>query len=108
MSTAPAHAPPLPGAADRPGLFADTLRYSERIGLIDPIPRSAAGRRGYGAEEPDRPELIHRLRRGTGMPIQGMLEYARAPPRGPGGGGAACSWSTGRACARRRSAGSRP
>ncbi|GAA4901593.1 MerR family transcriptional regulator [Streptomonospora salina] len=82
MSTAPTQGLSISEAADRTGLSADTLRYYERIGLMDPVPRSASGQRVYGEGELDRLELINRLR-DTGMPIRGMLEYARLVRRGP-------------------------
>ncbi|GAB3463788.1 MerR family transcriptional regulator [Streptomonospora sediminis] len=82
MSTAPPRGLSISEAADRTGLSADTLRYYERIGLIDPVPRSAAGQRLYGAAELDRLEMVTRLRE-AGMSIQGMLAYARLIRQGP-------------------------
>ncbi|MBV2364391.1 MerR family transcriptional regulator [Streptomonospora nanhaiensis] len=76
MSTASTEPLTISAAAERVGLSADTLRYYERIGLLDPVPRTAAGQRLYGAAEMARLEMVMRLR-GTGMPIQDMVEYAR-------------------------------
>ncbi len=62
-------------ASARSGLTIDTLRYYERIGLIDPPARDSAGRRSY--HEPDLDWLAFLLRmRTTGMPIKALREYA--------------------------------
>ncbi|RNL81936.1 MerR family transcriptional regulator [Halostreptopolyspora alba] len=63
-------------AADRTGLSTDTLRYYERIGLIDPVPRSSAGHRVYGEAQLEQVSFVLLLRN-TGMPIRDMLRYAR-------------------------------
>ncbi|MQA98507.1 MAG: MerR family transcriptional regulator [Streptosporangiales bacterium] len=61
----------------RTGLSADTLRYYERIGLLDPVPRDLAGRRAYGPDDLARIETILHLRR-THMPLEDMIRYSRA------------------------------
>ena len=38
-------------AAQRSGLSIDTLRYYERIGLVDPPARDSGGRRSYSEED---------------------------------------------------------
>lgn len=57
------------------GLSAHTLRYYERIGLIDPVPRLGNRHRQYRAEDIRWIEFLLRLR-STGLPIQQMLRYA--------------------------------
>jgi DNA-binding transcriptional MerR regulator len=63
-------------AADRSGLSIDTLRYYERIGLVDPPARDSGGRRSYSDEDLGWLEFLTKLRT-TGMPIRQMREYAR-------------------------------
>ena len=63
-------------AADRSGLSIDTLRYYERIGLVDPPARDSGGRRSYSDEDLGWLEFLTKLRT-TGMPIRKMREYAR-------------------------------
>ena len=57
--------------SQRTGLSAHTLRYYERIGLIAPVARA----------DMDWLAFLLRLRT-TGMPIQGMLEFARLRSEG--------------------------
>jgi DNA-binding transcriptional MerR regulator len=61
--------------AARSGLSADTLRYYERIGLIDPPARTSAGRRAYQPEELDWLAFLTRMRH-TGLPLRALREYA--------------------------------
>ncbi|MFC4563918.1 MerR family transcriptional regulator [Nocardiopsis mangrovi] len=68
-------------AAERTGLSPDTLRYYERIGLVDPVPRSAAGYRVYGEDALQWLEFVLHLR-DTGMPVRDMLEFARLRRQG--------------------------
>lgn len=63
------------------GFPVDTLRYYEKIGLIDPPLRDSAGHRVYGAGELRWAEFLHRLKT-TGMSISEMLVYARARSEG--------------------------
>lgn len=58
------------------GLAPSTLRYYERIGLIDGVERGPDGRRRYRASDLAWMAFLLRLRT-TGMPIQGMLEFAK-------------------------------
>jgi DNA-binding transcriptional MerR regulator len=61
--------------AERSGLSTDTLRYYEKIGLIDPPTRDSGGRRSYSEEDLGWVAFLLRLR-STGMPIRMMKEYA--------------------------------
>ncbi|MCP2165460.1 MerR family transcriptional regulator [Goodfellowiella coeruleoviolacea] len=70
-------------AAARSGLSIDTLRYYERIGLVDPPARDSGGRRSYSEDDLGWLEFLTRLRT-TGMPIRMMREYARLRHGGVG------------------------
>jgi len=61
--------------AARSGMSADTLRYYERIGLIDPPARNSAGRRAYRPEDLDWLDFLNRMR-DTGIPLRALREYA--------------------------------
>jgi DNA-binding transcriptional MerR regulator len=63
-------------AATRSGLSIDTLRYYERIGLVEPPARDAGGRRTYTDDDLGWLYFLTRLRT-TGMPIRMMREYAQ-------------------------------
>jgi DNA-binding transcriptional MerR regulator len=63
-------------AATRSGLSIDTLRYYERIGLVEPPARDAGGRRTYTDADLSWLHFLTRLRT-TGMPIRMMREYAQ-------------------------------
>jgi DNA-binding transcriptional MerR regulator len=56
------------------GVTAHTLRYYERIGLINPVPRTESGHRSYREVHLNRVRFIRRLR-STGMPIRNILSY---------------------------------
>jgi DNA-binding transcriptional MerR regulator len=61
--------------AEQTGFSLDTLRYYERIGLLDGIERNSGGQRVF--TEGDVAWLrILRCLRDTGMPIQRMVRYA--------------------------------
>ncbi|GAA4573603.1 MerR family transcriptional regulator [Planotetraspora kaengkrachanensis] len=62
--------------AERTGLSADTLRYYEKAGLIEPIGRSAGNQRRYAVTDVDWVEFLLRLRT-TGMSIVYMQRFAR-------------------------------
>jgi DNA-binding transcriptional MerR regulator len=68
-------------AAARSGLSIDTLRYYERIGLVEPPARDAGGRRDYSDADLGWLAFLTRLRT-TGMPIRMMREYAQLRHRG--------------------------
>ena len=61
--------------AEKCGLSQHTLRWYERIGLLDPVARTADGRRRYSDADLDWILLLSRLR-ATGMPVRDMLRYA--------------------------------
>jgi DNA-binding transcriptional MerR regulator len=73
---------PIADAAERTGITAHTLRYYERIGLLD-VPRDHAGRRWYTEAELARVVFITRLRL-TAMPIRDIQAYFRLVDEGPG------------------------
>jgi DNA-binding transcriptional MerR regulator len=68
-------------AARRSGLSIDTLRYYERIGLVEPPARDSGGRRTYSDEDLGWLEFLTKLRT-TGMPIRMMREYAQLRQHG--------------------------
>jgi DNA-binding transcriptional MerR regulator len=61
--------------ADKTGFSLDTLRYYERIGLLDGIARTAGGRRVFSDDDVSWLGILRCLR-DTGMPIAQMLRYA--------------------------------
>lgn len=62
-------------AARRSGLTIDTLRYYERIELLEPPARDSGGRRVYTERDLSWLEFLTKLRT-TGMPIRMMRQYA--------------------------------
>jgi DNA-binding transcriptional MerR regulator len=62
-------------AAVRCGLTVHTLRWYERIGLLDRVARGADGRRRFTDDDLGFLEFVVRLRR-TGMPVAEMIRYA--------------------------------
>ncbi len=67
--------------AKETGTSAHTLRYYERIGLIRPVGRAGSGHRRYCADDVRWVTFLRKLH-ATGMPIRGMLEYARLAWKG--------------------------
>ncbi|SMF00729.1 DNA-binding transcriptional regulator, MerR family [Pseudogulbenkiania subflava DSM 22618] len=61
--------------AAQTGLTEHTLRYYEKIGLLDPVPRGPGGQRRYREQDLRWLEFLLRLR-ATGMPLRDMLAYA--------------------------------
>ncbi|MFI5499597.1 MerR family transcriptional regulator [Nocardia asteroides] len=61
--------------ADRSGLSRDTLRWYERIGLMNYIGRDHTGNRRFSDRDLEWLALISRLRM-TGMPVADMIRYA--------------------------------
>ncbi|WP_084525136.1 MerR family transcriptional regulator [Nocardia vaccinii] len=57
------------------GLTRDTLRWYERIGLLDSVGRDHAGKRRFSDRDMDWLALIGKLRR-TGMSVADMIRYA--------------------------------
>ena len=64
-------------------LTVHTLRYYEQIGLLGPVPRTAAGHRHYGRLELDWVNFIKRLK-ATEMPLRDILRYAELRQQGEG------------------------
>lgn len=62
-------------AAEVTGLSVHTLRYYERIGLMDPIPRAKNGHRVYREHDFEWIVLLAKLKT-TGMPIALMQQFA--------------------------------
>jgi DNA-binding transcriptional MerR regulator len=67
--------------AERTGLSTHTLRYYERVGLIDLIHRAPNGHRRYSEDDIGWIEFLKKLR-ATGMPIREMKRYADLLPMG--------------------------
>ena len=61
-------------AAEETGLSEHTLRYYERIGLLNPIRRSGSGHRRFSADDMGWINFLKCLR-ATGMPIEDMKRY---------------------------------
>ena len=62
-------------AAEKCGLTQYTLRWYERIGLLDRVERTADGRRRFSDSDLDWLMLLSKLR-ATRMPVRDMLRYA--------------------------------
>jgi DNA-binding transcriptional MerR regulator len=83
-STGPAERYTVQQAAALTGLSEHTLRYYERIGLIQPVPRQeSSGHRRYGPADLAKLETLACLR-ATGMPIEQMRRYFELRSRGAG------------------------
>ena len=63
-------------AADKTGFSLDTLRYYEKIGLLEDIARSSGGQRVFTDDDVAWLSILRCLR-DTGMPIARMLRYAK-------------------------------
>jgi len=68
-------------AAERTGLTAHTLRYYERIGLLEDVHRAENGHRQYTEDDLGWIHLLKCLR-ATGMPIAQMKDYAELTREG--------------------------
>lgn len=66
---------PIAETASITGLSAHTLRYYERIGLLDPVERGSDGRRRFAEADLAWLAFLTRLRT-TGMSIRDMREFA--------------------------------
>jgi DNA-binding transcriptional MerR regulator len=62
-------------AAQKTGFSLDTLRYYERIGLLDGVARTAGGQRVFSDDDLSWLGILRCLR-DTGMPIAQMRRYA--------------------------------
>ena len=56
------------------GLSADTLRYYERIGLLQAVNRNESGIRDYQEADLKRVQFI-KCMRSAGLPIEVLIEY---------------------------------
>ena len=56
------------------GVSADTLRYYERIGLIQPVSRNASGNRDYSELDLRRVDFVKCMRK-AGFSIEVLIEY---------------------------------
>jgi DNA-binding transcriptional MerR regulator len=70
-------------AAEKCGLSQHTLRWYERIGLLDAIERGGDGRRRFSERDLDWLSLLTKLR-ATGMPVRDMQRYAELVRSGAG------------------------
>ena len=61
--------------AERCGMTAHTLRYYERVGLIQPVGRARNGHRRYSDADEAWLNFLHCMR-ATNMPIRQMQRYA--------------------------------
>jgi DNA-binding transcriptional MerR regulator len=61
--------------AEQTGFSLDTLRYYERVGLLDDIARNSSGQRVFTEGDVGWLRILRCLRN-TGMPIQRMVRYA--------------------------------
>jgi DNA-binding transcriptional MerR regulator len=62
--------------ADKTGFSLDTLRYYEKIGLLEGIARSPGGHRVFSEDDVAWLGILQCLK-DTGMPIADMLRYAK-------------------------------
>ncbi|GII62040.1 MerR family transcriptional regulator [Sphaerisporangium krabiense] len=62
--------------AEETGFSLDTLRYYERIGLLEPIERNSAGQRRFNDSHLSWLTMVRCLRT-TGMPIAEMVRFAQ-------------------------------
>jgi DNA-binding transcriptional MerR regulator len=67
--------------AEKTGVSAHTLRYYERVGLLD-VGRQAGGHRRFSEHDVDRVVFIGRLR-ATAMPIRDIQRYFALVAGGP-------------------------
>lgn len=67
--------------AELTGLSIDTLRYYERIGLLEPVDRTSSGHRRYKQRDIEWLGLLINLRE-TGMPLAQMLHFAELRRQG--------------------------
>ena len=67
--------------AERCGMTAHTLRYYERVGLIQPVGRARNGHRRYSEADEAWLNFLHCMR-ATNMSIREMQRYAQLRERG--------------------------
>jgi DNA-binding transcriptional MerR regulator len=79
--------PYTPGeTAERLGVSIDTIRYYEKIGLLNGIQRTSAGRRVFSDDDLSRLGLLRCLR-DSGMPIARLRRFAELLQQGDEGAG---------------------
>ena len=62
-------------------ISSDTLRYYERVGLIQPVNRKESGIRDYNELDLRRVEFI-KCMRSAGLPVEVLIEYVRLVQQG--------------------------
>lgn len=67
--------------ADKTNMSTDTLRYYERIGLLPPVPRNAAGIRNYDEYFVNFINFIKKLK-ASGMSLEHIIDYIRLAEMG--------------------------
>ena len=67
--------------AERCGMTAHTLRYYERVGLIQPVGRARNGHRRYSEADEAWLNFLHCMR-AANMPIRDMRRYAELREKG--------------------------
>ena len=63
------------------GLSTDTLRYYERVGLIQPVNRNGSGIRDYNELDLRRVEFI-KCMRSAGLPVEVLIDYVALVQQG--------------------------
>ena len=67
--------------AAKTNMSTDTLRYYERIGLLPPVPRNAAGIRNYDEYFVNFINFIKKLK-ASGMSLEHIIDYNRLAEKG--------------------------
>lgn len=67
--------------AAKTNMSTDTLRYYERIGLLPPVPRNAAGIRNYDEYFVNFINFIKKLK-ASGMSLEHIIDYIRLVEKG--------------------------
>lgn len=67
--------------AAKTNMSTDTLRYYERIGLLPPVPRNAAGIRNYDEYFVNFTNFIKKLK-ASGMSLEHIIDYIRLAEMG--------------------------
>ena len=67
--------------ASKTNMSTDTLRYYERIGLLPPVPRNAAGIRNYDEYFVNFINFIKKLK-ASGMSLEHIIDYIRLAEMG--------------------------
>ena len=67
--------------AAKTNMSTDTLRYYERIGLLPPVPRNAAGIRNYDEDFVNFINFIKKLK-ASGMSLEHIIDYIRLAEMG--------------------------